>query len=190
MACFNPHPARRPDATIYTGYNMAVYQVSILIQPEGRMQRRVQLASVEVLIVSILIQPEGRMQPVLHLPYGFYLLFQSSSSQKAGCNLGQGGGWVLDLRPVSILIQPEGRMQRARRAVPAPCRPGFNPHPARRPDATAGGSVPRGCKAGCFNPHPARRPDATRTGQGVAHFWKSFQSSSSQKAGCNMTSQI
>ena len=37
---------------------------------------------------------------------------------------------------------------------------GFNPHPARRPDATAPGSVPT-AGSRCFNPHPARRPDAT-----------------------------
>ena len=62
--------------------------VSILIQPEGRMQH---LSGVEVpddfVIVSILIQPEGRMQ---HAAYGDFV---------AGDGL------------VSILIQPEGRMQ-------------------------------------------------------------------------------
>ena len=41
----------------------------------------------------------------------------------------------------------------------------------------------------CFNPHPARRPDATR---GVIDpyllAWWLFQSSSGQKAGCNSPS--
>ena len=61
---FNPHPARRPDATDIT-YTPAQYalKVSILIRPEGRMQP---LHRMEIYImpkrVSILIRPEGRMQ--------------------------------------------------------------------------------------------------------------------------------
>ena len=85
---------------------------------------------------------------------------------------------------------------------------GFNPHPARRPDATLPAPVPAFTSLG-FNPHPARRPDATsdspryRQGHDVSilirpecgcnkhgdiilsawPLW--FQSSSGQKAGCN-----
>ena len=112
------------------------------------------------------------------------ILFQSSSSPKAGCNWWptRPAGWAA---PVSILIQPEGRMQQHNRPSEGSARrAGFNPHPARRPDATANGHMGMNVfsvfqsssspKAGCnggrlataskgisFNPHPARRPDAT-----------------------------
>jgi len=87
-------------------------------------------------------------------------LFQSSSGPKTGCHRRwsrRAGGYAA----------------------------GFNPHPARRPDATPGrtcltlpeefqsSSGPKtGCHLSaisyvrllnCFNPHPARRPDATRS---------------------------
>ena len=61
--------------------------VSILIQPEGRMQLADERGvRVDDLIVSILIQPEGRMQ------HGGVVTYRL-------------------LLTVSILIQPEGRMQ-------------------------------------------------------------------------------
>ena len=84
---FNPHPARRPDATL-SGY-VAAHQerVSIPIRPEGRMRR------------SICPSPSRTTAP-----------FQSPSGPKAGCD-----SWAT--------------AQATRRA-------GFNPHPARRPDAT------------------------------------------------------
>ena len=87
---------------------------------------------------------------------------------------------------VSILIQPEDRMQPVVIGVNRVARYGFNPHPARRPDATyrteVSGSVydpvsiliqpedrmqhpwahrHSSQRCACFNPHPARRPDAT-----------------------------
>ena len=65
--------------------------------------------------------------------------FQSSSGQKAGCNLGLS-------RCLSILMEHAG----------------FNPHPAFWPDATPALSdlrLERGLP--CFNPHPAFWPDAT-----------------------------
>ena len=132
-------------------------EVSILIQPEGWMLsldgKRVFMA----LIVSILIQPEGWMLCSRHINWRWSLLFQSSSSPKAGCYLYQ------------FFI---GALRR-----------GFNPHPARRLDAIKanpclGVSVTMfqsssSPKAGCykpdqphvssisgFNPHPARRLDA------------------------------
>ena len=37
-----------------------------------------------------------------------------------------------------------------------------------------------------FNPHPARRPDATRDRSVAEVMAAEFQSSSSQKAGCNL----
>ena len=64
-----------------------------------------------------------------------FQLFQSSSSQKAGCNV-KGGCYVVLAAAVSILIQPEGRMQQARKRTLDSIPTCFNPHPARRPDAT------------------------------------------------------
>ena len=132
---FNPHPARRPDAT--PGTRRLAYErlVSILIRPEGRMQHAISpTTSGQTVWVSILIRPEGRMQP--GVPSGYFAdeKFQSSSGQKAGCN-------------------PSGK---------SPLRESrcFNPHPARRPDATAGWVGPP-WQLERFNPHPARRPDAT-----------------------------
>ena len=118
--------------------------------------------------------------------------FQSSSGLLAGCNR-LAVVHAVAPQPISILIQPEGRMQRvpARRLCLLASR--FNPHPARRPDATTMlHSVLRrrqlfqsssGQKAGCnkptscesregitsFNPHPARRPDATVDGYQPPH---------------------
>ena len=118
IGCFNPHPARRPDATC--GAVIHVHwrwtHVSILIRPEGGCNLR-----------------EGAMQ------LAAFPRFQSSSGQKAGCN--DGG------RPDSAMTESRS----------------FNPHPARRPDATSRRwtgcnrirpvSIPSGQKAGC-NPTP------------------------------------
>ena len=134
-------------------------------------------------------------------------LFQSSSSQKAGCN-SVGTLASPTLCGVSILIQPEGRMQPQGRFTGVPRDSGFNPHPARRPDATL--PIHPDCVVSerfnphparrpdatylpelvyqsleGFNPHPARRPDATATLGPTGQPWARFQSSSSQKAGCN-----
>ena len=140
--------------------------VSILIQPEGRMQHAAASGVRHGISVSILIQPEGRMQHLVVGPLGDPEVFQSSSSPKAGCNGASRG------RVTTALLS-------------------FNPHPARRPDATSHMALLRereahefqsssSPKAGCnarrlrwpctarslgFNPHPARRPDAT-----AAHF--------------------
>ena len=65
----------------------ATIDVSILIQPEGRMQAPAAGIYLLTQDVSILIQPEGRMQvPDLSWPPTPQLeQFQSSSSLKAGC---------------------------------------------------------------------------------------------------------
>ena len=88
-------------------------------------------------------------------------------------------------QPVSILIRPEGRMQRPEWPCPCMSCPGFNPHPARRPDATPARcstmawmpfQSSSGQKAGCNDLITTPRPPANL-----------FQSSSGQKAGCNRT---
>ena len=145
---FNPHPARRPDARIRELRRLVGVPVSILIQPEDRMQ--VVGHQPAVVPVSILIQPEDRM--------------------------GQ---------RVSILIQPEDRMQEPLgHQTSSPTLPSFNPHPARRPDASQHLHVVRPHGHNGFNPHPARRPDARRCSDGKVFACLTFQSSSSPKTGC------
>ena len=91
--------------------------VSILIQPEGRMQPAAGSRARPEKVVSILIQPEGRMQPTPSRRSAASSRFQSSSSPKAGCNRRRGRDVGLGYR-VSILIQPEGRMQLRRLGAP------------------------------------------------------------------------
>ena len=109
--------------------------------------------------VSILTRPEGRMQPAVppQLPL---------------------------LVPVSILTRPEGRMQPFQNGPPRPRAWCFNPHPARRPDATRPVMSRTGRYSG-FNPHPARRPDATIAPELHVVPPAQFQSSPGPKAGCN-----
>ena len=136
-SCFNPHPARRPDANTValTGYSTGdgSFNPHPARRPDATVERR--STSNDYFIVSILIRPEGRMQLRgcgWRLPL---IVFQSSSGQKAGCNQvcpvagkvfpgfqsssGQKAGCNACDRKVedgdqfvSILIRPEGRMQR------------------------------------------------------------------------------
>ena len=162
-ASFNPHPARRPGATLQVDWdNDGTY--SFQSSPGQKAGCNLFLAGgLGSTMVSILTRPEGRVQPTLALQaagnWRSTKLFQSSPGQKAGCN-------------------------HAYQQYCCCANPCFNPHPARRPGATRTGvsmvedvasfqSSP-GQKAGCnrnvasravspwsFNPHPARRPGAT-----------------------------
>ena len=133
--------------------------VSILIQPEDRMQA---LAddddALRFSLVSILIQPEDRMQGKL---YG-----------RNAC-----------IQIVSILIQPEDRMQATTCRIVPSLYPGFNPHPARRPDASLGLGA---FLAKLFNVSILIQPEdgckILVSMDGVFTFV--FQSSSSPKTGC------
>ena len=229
---FNPHPARRPDAT--AGHLLAVapaVQVSILIQPEGRMQQPSMAVSRRILsqfqsssspkagcnclwsvrrACRACFNPHPARRPdttAAQYDVAHDFVFQSSSSPKAGCN----PRWVsttAHCSVVSILIQPEGRMQQMSKYARITTAWGFNPHPARRPDATKGfygarpphagfnphparrpdATPPRPARWHCdygFNPHPARRPDATADSSNNIFRTTLFQSSSSPKAGCN-----
>ena len=135
---FNPHPTRRPGATVELEINLYGWVVSILTRPEGRVLRTfvtfttrpAQLVSIltrpegRVLLtegsagaerssVSILTRPEGRVLPIRAFgPMSYPTRFQSSPDPKAGC-------YHLHLPQVSWRV--------AR----------FNPHPTRRPGATA-----------------------------------------------------
>ena len=77
-------------------------------------------------------------------------------------------------QPVSILIRPEGRM--LVRLGRWRCRSGscgFNPHPARGPDAGASPHARRWA-ASSFNPHPARGPDAGSHSQPLGRDFAGF----------------
>ena len=139
LSRFNPHPARRPDATSVgrqSGSGLTMFQSS-----SGQKAGCNKLDAFDPTAGNT---------------------FQSSSGQKAGCNDAHHAGGA-DLVLVSIL-NPARRPD----ATPGPGlpRPGlsrFNPHPARRPDATRERLVRRQRPVTRFNPHPARRPDATST---------------------------
>ena len=184
---FNPHPARGPDATATSEPDRTRQRVSILIQPEGRMQRRPRprtrfrppgFQSSSSPRAGCNYQSGNRQESLTST-------FQSSSSPRAGCNqeragdIGRGMLVSILIQPegrmqrlilrtdgltkfVSILIQPEGRMQRACGSTTTAwswrC---FNPHPARGPDATRRRGTPAPGSRCSFNPHPARGPDAT-----------------------------
>ena len=97
-------------------WTVDVRQVSILIRPEGRMQHRQPPAAraINAASVSILIRPEGRMQrwqQARKIPHHELTEFQSSSGQKAGCNIQRPWSSRTTRVGVSILIRPEGRMQ-------------------------------------------------------------------------------
>ena len=185
---FNPHPARRPDATLIA-------------------------CSAHVGVVMAFQSSSGQKAGCnghwITLRYARQALFQSSSGQKAGCN------WATPMRycqchSVSILIRPEGRMQPpVSLTLTTWAGSGFNPHPARRPDATTatppcgpweGGfqsssGQKAGCNAsivviGCAPPvsiliRPEGRMQLSRVLPQV-HGEGTFQSSSGQKAGCNL----
>ncbi len=180
LYCFNPHPARRLDATYHSS---ALPSAFLRFQSSSSPKAGCYYKALGYLpkdFVSILIQPEGWMLQLTCVQAQTTPLFQSSSSPKAGCYplvmrvsgkhcvsiLIQPEGWMLQGDHagktgwvyVSILIQPEGWMLRVtgkRLCV----QPRFNPHPARRLDATEGEP-------------PGSGKDSP------------FQSSSSPKAGC------
>ena len=107
---FNPHPTRRLDATLCASRSRDIHRVSILIQPEGWMQRP---------------RPRRKRNEEIR--------FQSSSNPKVGCNAKGNSRMFSSMRfnphptrrldatsvippalsniIVSILIQPEGWMQ-------------------------------------------------------------------------------
>ena len=85
--CFNPHPARRPDAIRPVRHRQHVAGVSILTRPEGRMQYASWLAMIRLkAFQSSPGQKAGcnrRADVQRHKPHH---RFQSSPGQKAGCN--------------------------------------------------------------------------------------------------------
>ncbi len=92
FSCFNPHPARKPDATWGPIAEQQFLAVSILTRPESRMLQCFLIDSVTDFYVSILTRPESRMLRVI-------------------------SPGVLDLENVSILTRPESRMLQERNSA-------------------------------------------------------------------------
>ena len=161
--CFNPHPARRPDARpLKPGAGSPRLTVSILIQPEDRMQVLVVFdPRSDGLLVSILIQPEDRMQVLIGAVLGALVLrFQSSSSPKTGCKV----------RVMSRFL--ELGMFQSSSSPKTGCKASCDSRGKATGKFQSSSSPKTGCKTprssqtgvgirDSFNPHPARRPDAS-----------------------------
>ena len=159
---FNPHPARRPDATrrLYRRCN-GRYRFQSSPGQKAGCNIPVQPAHARAYRVSILTRPEGRMQHLFLQRQVCPGSFQSSPGQKAGCN---------HCLPPFFYAPFTGFQSSPGQKAGCNCR-----------TCRTSGPPPRS-----FNPHPARRPDATmmpRT-ECVSSAWR-FQSSPGQKAGCN-----
>ena len=160
---FNPHPARKPGATCRAGRGCAaprLARISTLTRRESRVRlRRFATGKAATHAISTLTRRESRVRRLTGRRAVGVEQFQPSPGAKAGCD------------GSSREASSGGRY--------------FNPHPARKPGATATGvrgSKPLvsfqpspGAKAGCdlprphestcscnFNPHPARKPGATQ----------------------------
>src|SRR5579884_1217812 len=136
--------------------------VSILTRPEDRVPPLGQDGEDQQLPVSILTRPEDRVpRPVEH---GVKVVVDRVSILTRPEDRVPRASVLLPLRRfrhVSILTRPEDRVPPTRATSGSSRRPGFNPHPARRPGATKWRRWRLRPKP-CFNPHPARRPGATR----------------------------
>src|SRR5579884_719624 len=158
--CFNPHPARRPGATVHTHTQRSYAMFQSSPGPKTGCHRTY-AHSKELRNVSILTRPEDRVPPYIRTLKGATQCFNPHPARRPGAT------------PSRLVLAPIGMC--------------FNPHPARRPGATytkkglvvvedVFQSSP-GPKTGChsarplsprrrvwsFNPHPARRPGATRS---------------------------
>ena len=135
---FNPHPAFWPDATSLAVKMMrpvASFQSSSGLLAGCNRRQRPKRGLLPGFNPHPARKPDATPSPP---PSGWSRnWFQSSSGQKAGCNRRRAGPEPRQPELVSILIRPSGRMQpRGVSAWQPPLSLCFNPHPARRPDAT------------------------------------------------------
>ena len=121
--CFNPHPARRPDAT--SGISACSSPVSLCFNPHpARRPDATPAHHRQCHTPGVGFNPHPARRPDATPPkcsqFRIGGRFQSSSGQKAGCNALRWRSWHRPGLLVSILIQPEGRMQlRIRRWSPS-----------------------------------------------------------------------
>ena len=189
---FNPHPARRPGATYgvpTTHIPLPTFQSSPGQKAGCNPRIRPRCAPPSC------FNPHPARRPgatsALHSSQSIALgCFNPHPARRPGATSARVVLGRRDSIRVSILTRPEGRVQ----PLPPPsCLDRrdsirFNPHPARRPGATPGGSQRRVQALGSFNPHPARRPGATPPPTVLVDQADLFQSSPGQKAGCNLMS--
>ncbi len=127
--------------------------------------------------------PKAGCYVAMHMLYFVHRKFQSSPGPKAGCYT-TATPEQFNAFAVSILTRPESRMLLAQMSLQHLTHIGFNPHPARKPDATALQQRWHDDARRCFNPHPARKPDATIAWLSGWIVQFLFQSSPGPKAGC------
>ena len=84
--CFNPHPARRPGATDDVVVDHPAFQFQSSPGQKAGCNLAGDRPSAYALLVSILTRPEGRVQPAGQPDNPAPPGFQSSPGQKAGCN--------------------------------------------------------------------------------------------------------
>ena len=111
--CFNPHPPRRADATLYGRLGALLTLPRFNPHPPRRADATVVAgqAPLRSPLVSILTRPEGRMLPPGHSHNtSRYDGFNPHPPRRADATADDGP--VGHIRPVSILTRPEGRMLR------------------------------------------------------------------------------
>ena len=183
--CFNPHPARRPDAMgVRPAGDRTAPNVSILTRPEGRMQLTNRDATNLYTAVSILTRPEGRMQSLaasatLSRP----TLFQSSPGQKAGCNTVT---LAIPYLPIAFQSSPGQK---------AGCNASHSSLPTRRIPFQSSPGQKAGCNTGVrIGKTWGVQVSILTRPEGRMQYWslrsticlQRFQSSPGQKAGCNL----
>ena len=160
--CFNPHPARRPDATMIAN---ALQAGHTCFNPHPARRPDATNSKHRPGFSAIRFNPHPARRPDATQRNGRHArlnLFQSSSGPKAGCH--------------------------ARSQIYQWARSWFQS--SSGPKAGCHNSaVTSSTLRYCFNPHPARRPDATRAIKFFAAMYISFQSSSGPKAGCHPLSR-
>ncbi len=164
---FNPHPTRRPGATL---------------TPADLLARG---------LVSIPTRPGGRVRPVLGPPLPLQTLFQSPPDPEAGCD-----GWVDTASTVAYVFQSPPDPEAGCDATMAPTHSEPVPAFQSPPDPEAGCDTPMTMVPPgptCFNPHPTRRPGATTAScspAGARRRTNVFQSPPDPEAGCDWLASL
>ena len=185
--CFNPHPARRPGATLRVSLLPRSNRPGFNPHPARRPgATRLDAVRCQVRQVSILTRPEGRVQLNSRMPISVgSMMFQSSPGPKAGCNLFADPHYEPFAERVSILTRPEGRVQLQNLDLTVErLDTRFNPHPARRPGATIA-AVVAWALAQAFQSSPGPKAGCNISEAYLVYTGKEFQSSPGPKAGCN-----
>ena len=118
------------------------------------------------------------------VPIGVDIEFQSSPGHEAECDVFGG----VKFNWLEVFQSSPGHEAECDggSAFHPPSSPGFNPHPAMRPSATASLSLPSSPTRQGFNPHPAMRPSATGLASGETFTLPTFQSSPGHEAECDL----